>query len=78
MTRPEPSAPDPLRLRAGRRAGLALASVGLFWIIATWAGGVFGWPTRARALVDLFALAGFGFALYLTWQVWRIGRTHKG
>ncbi|TNC50713.1 hypothetical protein FHG66_06980 [Rubellimicrobium rubrum] len=63
---------------AYRRIGLLLAAVGVLWIAATWAGQAFGWSLRLRALLDLFALAGFGFALYLTWQVWRTSRTHKG
>nr|WP_280922892.1 DUF5337 domain-containing protein [Rubellimicrobium aerolatum] len=75
---PKPRPQDPRVAALGRRAGLVLAGVGLFWIAATWAGDSLGWPVRVRALIDLFALAGFGFALYLTWQVWRLRRTHKG
>jgi type VI protein secretion system component VasK len=52
--------------------------VGVAWIALTAAGQAWGWSERARALVDLFALAGFGFALYLTWQVWRLRRADKG
>lgn len=73
-----PAPPDPRLLRAARRAALVLAGVGLFWIAATWAGGAWGWPTRTRALLDLLALAGFAFALYLTWQIWRLRRADKG
>ena len=47
-------------------------------IAVTALGDAYGWSPRMRALLDLFALAGFGFALYLTWQVWRLRRTHKG
>ena len=71
-------APNPSVVRAQRRAGLVLVAVAVFWIAVTWAGVALGWPTRLRALLDVFALAGFGFALYLTWQVWRTSRTHKG
>jgi threonine/homoserine/homoserine lactone efflux protein len=88
MVRPEPM-PDPRRavtarptnprqVRAARTAGLVLAGVGLLWVIATWAGGALGWSARARVFFDLFALAGFGFGLYLTWQAWRIARADKG
>ena len=69
---------DAAVLRAGRRAALVLAGVGIFWIAATAAGGSFGWSARVRALLDLFALAGFGVAIYLTWQVWRLRRADKG
>ena len=76
-TAPRPEAPNPALMRAGRQAALVLAGVGLFWVVTSWAGETWDWPTRARALVDLFALAGFGWALYLTWQVWRIRRADK-
>lgn len=76
VARPRPF--DPVVARAGRRAGLVTALVGVGWIALTWAGQAEGWSPRARALVDLFALAGFGFALYLTWQVWRLRRADKG
>ena len=69
---------DPRVARTARTAAIVLAGTGLLWIIATWAGGAWGWSVRVRALCDLFALAGFGFGLYLTWQAWRIGRAHKG
>ena len=71
-------APDPRVARAARTAALVLAGTGLFWIAATWAGGAWDWSFRVRAFFDLFALAGFGFGLYLTWQAWRIGRAHRG
>lgn len=72
------AAPDPRIAPAARQAGLVLAGVGLFWIAATWAGDAWGWSLRLRALCDLLALAGFAFALYLTWQVWRMRRADKG
>nr|WP_256439137.1 DUF5337 domain-containing protein [Rubellimicrobium arenae] len=73
-----PRVVDPRIAAAGRRASLVLVVVGLFWIASTWVGGRLGWSARVQGLFDLFALAGFGFALYLTWQVWRLRRTHKG
>ncbi len=73
-----PRRPDPSLAIAGRRAALVLAGVGVAWIVLTWVGEGWAWSQRARALVDLFALAGFGFALYLTWQVWRLRRADKG
>ena len=70
--------PDPRLAAAGRRAALVLAAVGIFWILVTAAGEAWDWPTRARALLDLIALAGFGVAVYLTWQVWRLRRADRG
>lgn len=57
--------------RAGRRAALVMAGTGLLWALATWAGGALELPQRVRALLDLFALAGFGLGLWMTYQLWR-------
>uniref|UniRef100_UPI004047A4C7 DUF5337 family protein n=1 Tax=Yoonia sp. TaxID=2212373 RepID=UPI004047A4C7 len=59
------------RSSAGPRAALVMAGTGLFWIIANYAGGKFGLPMRARAILDIIALVGFGYALYLTFNLWR-------
>ncbi len=74
---PRRRGPDPRIGAAGRRAALVLAAVGVFWIVVTAMGSELGWPTRVRALFDLLALAGFGVALYLTWQVWRLRRADR-
>lgn len=63
--------------KAGQRAALFLAGVAVAWILATWAGAALGLPMRIRALFDLFALAGFGWALWMTYQVWRQRQTTK-
>ncbi len=75
---PRPKGPDPRIGAAGRRAALVLVAVGVFWIGTTALGDAMAWPTRVRALFDLLALAGFGAALYLTWQVWRLRRADRG
>lgn len=64
--------------KAGQRTALILAGTGAFWIIATWAGEHYGWSIRYRALFDLAALAGFGFALWQTFQLWRTRQNDKG
>lgn len=69
---------DPDRAKAGQRAALILAGTGALWIVATWAGTHFGWTNRVRALFDLAALAGFGFALWQTFQLWRTRQNDKG
>ena len=56
---------------AGQRAALVMAGTGIFWICAIFAGEKLGLSNRIRALFDLAALAGFGFALYLTFKLWR-------
>ena len=57
--------------KAGRRTALVLAGTGVFWIVMTFLGSKFGWSNRTRALFDLFALAGFGWALWMTIDIWR-------
>jgi threonine/homoserine/homoserine lactone efflux protein len=64
--------------RAGQRAALAMAGTAVFWIVATYLGGELGLSNRTRALFDLMALAGFGFALWMTYQVWRLRQNEKG
>ena len=62
----------------GRLASLAIAATGLLWIGATWAGGHWGWPQHIRALFDLLALAGFAFALIVTFRIWRQRQKNEG
>ena len=57
--------------KAGQRVALIMAGTGVFWIVATYIGQQEGWSNRTRALFDLAALAGFGFALWQTFQLWR-------
>ena len=65
------------RAAAGRRAALLLAGTGLGWLALNVIGGILSWPPRILGLVDLFALAGFGLALWMTYQVWRAGRAER-
>ena len=60
--------------RKGRRVALFLAAVGVYWIAVTWLGGRLGWTDRSRAFFDLIALAGFGWALWAIFQIWRARR----
>ncbi|MCG3266500.1 hypothetical protein DS901_08575 [Loktanella sp. D2R18] len=69
---------DIKRAKSGQRAALILAGTGVLWIVATWAGSHFGWTQRTRGLFDLAALAGFGFALWQTFQLWRTRQNDKG
>ncbi|MEM8577668.1 MAG: DUF5337 family protein [Pseudomonadota bacterium] len=55
----------------GRRLGLFIAGVGVFWILAFIVGRDMGWSMRTRALFDLMALAGFGLALIYAIWMWR-------
>lgn len=68
---------NPDEPKAGQRLALAIAGVALLWIAANAVGGWLGWSNRIRALIDLFALAGFGFALWQTITLWRSRRNDK-
>ena len=57
--------------RQGRTVSIVIAVTMLAWMGAQWLGGKLGLPDRFVFLVDLFALAGFLWALIVTWQIWR-------
>ncbi|MEO9865682.1 MAG: DUF5337 domain-containing protein [Yoonia sp.] len=64
--------------KAGQRVALIMAATGVLWVLFTALGKEYGWPNRVIALFDLAALAGFGFALWNTYQLWRARQTDKG
>jgi Family of unknown function (DUF5337) len=47
----------------------------LLWILAQLIGAQYGWAPKYALLVDLAALAGFIWALAVTFQIWRARRT---
>jgi len=63
--------------RKGRLAALVIAGTGVFWILATIAGGWLALDQRVRALFDLMALGGFVFALVLIYQLWRMRQGNR-
>lgn len=64
--------------KAGRRAALLMAGTGVFWIGAIYIGSKMGLSGRTQALFDLMALAGFGWALWMTYDIWRKRQKDKG
>ncbi|WIV51703.1 DUF5337 domain-containing protein [Marivivens sp. LCG002] len=64
--------------KTGQRIALAIAVVALIWVGATFAGEKLGWSNRTMALFDLIALAGFGWALWMTYGIWRARQNDKG
>ncbi|MCK0094915.1 DUF5337 domain-containing protein [Yoonia sp. F2084L] len=64
--------------KAGQRVALIVAGTGVFWVLAIMLGAEYNWSNRTRALFDLAALAGFGFALWQTYQLWRARQNDKG
>ncbi len=67
--RPDPS--DLKRAARARLVGLVLVGTMVLWLGAQWLGGRLGWETRYVFLFDLAALAGFLWALVVTYQIWR-------
>ncbi len=57
-----------------RRAALAIAGTMLGWMLLQLIGGQYNWPLKYTLLVDLFALAGFIWALAVVFQIWRARR----
>ena len=64
--------------RKGRLAALVIAGTAAGWVVALSLGGQIGLSQRWLALIDLFALAGFVFALVQVWQIWRARREMEG
>ena len=66
---------DQALARQARIVSIVIASTMILWMAAQWMGGKLGLPDEYVFLVDLFALAGFIWALIVTWQIWRKRRT---
>lgn len=41
------------------------------WLLLQMIGGAYGWPPKFIFLFDLAALAGFAYALIITYRIWR-------
>ncbi len=57
--------------RQARFVSVVIAGTMVLWLVLQWIGGRLGLPERYVFLLDLFALAGFLWALIVTWQIWR-------
>jgi hypothetical protein len=60
--------------RTGRTVSIVIAGTMILWMAAQWIGGEMGLPEKYVFLADLFALAGFLWALIVTFQLWRKNR----
>lgn len=63
--------PDHQTARQTRLVAFVLAGTMILWVGAQWLGGRFGWEARYAFLFDLAALAGFVWALLVTYRIWR-------
>jgi threonine/homoserine/homoserine lactone efflux protein len=57
--------------RQGRFVAVVIAATMVLWMIAQWVGGEVGLAARYAFLFDFLALAGFMFAMIVTYQIWR-------
>ena len=64
--------------RAGRKLALVIAGTGVFWIAANIIGSAMGFTNRTQALFDLIALAGFAWAAWVAFGLWRVRRDMEG
>ena len=62
---------DKALARQARVVSIVIAATMILWMVAQWIGGELGLPDRYVFLFDLFALAGFLWALIVTWQIWK-------
>lgn len=67
-------ADDTLNARQGRIAALVIAVAGVLAVVAPWLTRALGLPPRYEVLFYLFSLAGFVWALVVTFGIWQRGR----
>jgi Family of unknown function (DUF5337) len=66
--------PDPTEMKKAAQARLVafvIAGTMILWMGAQWLGGAMGWEARYVFLFDFAALAGFFWAMVVTYQIWR-------
>ncbi|MEO9826571.1 MAG: DUF5337 domain-containing protein [Paracoccaceae bacterium] len=69
-------AKDQALSKQARLVSIVIAGTMIIWMAAQWLGGKLELPQHYVFLVDLFALAGFLWALIVTFQIWRKRRAH--
>ena len=57
--------------RQARLVAVVIAATMLLWMAGQWLGRELGWEARYVFLFDFMALAGFFWALVVTFQIWR-------
>jgi len=66
-----PGQPDMHHARQARLVGVVLVGTMAGWLGAQWLGGHYGWPLKYALLFDFAALAGFVWAMIVTYRIWR-------
>ncbi|MCH8465196.1 MAG: DUF5337 domain-containing protein [Roseinatronobacter sp.] len=75
MTKPTPQ--DMALARQARLAALVMCVAIVAWVVLQMIGREYGWPARFAFLIDFAALAAFGWALIVTFRVWRQGKANR-
>ena len=75
MQRPDPDT-DRQNASQTRLVALVIAGTMIVWFGAQWLGGLYGVAPRFAFLADLAALAGFTWALLVTYRIWRRRQKH--
>jgi hypothetical protein len=70
MQRPDPDNAHQTASQV-RLVALVIAGTMILWMGAQWLGATMGWQARFAFLADLSALAGFTWALLVTYRIWR-------
>jgi hypothetical protein len=60
--------------RQARVIAVVIAATMVLWMLAQWIGGEIGLEARYAFLFDFLALAGFMWAMIVTFQIWRKSR----
>ena len=68
-------APQDKTARQTRLVALVIAGTMILWMAGQQIGAELGLPLKYTLLLDLAALAGFIWALVVTYQIWRARRT---
>ncbi len=67
--------PQDKSARQTRLVALVIAGTMILWMAGQQIGAELGLPLKYTLLLDLAALAGFVWALVVTYQIWRARRT---
>ncbi|MDF0599226.1 DUF5337 domain-containing protein [Psychromarinibacter sp. C21-152] len=74
----EPGDKDKALARQARQVAVVIVATLVLWLGAQYAGAALGLTPRVVLLFDFLALAGFLWAIIVTYQIWRKRRDNEG
>lgn len=72
-----PTDRDMALARQARLAALVMCGAIVAWVVLQMIGREYGWQARFAFLIDFAALAAFGWALMVTFRIWRQRRADR-